>query len=138
MKNLLPQEAHDLVRDNPNSVFIDCRSDAEYFLVGHSLVYRADGTVVRPELIMWADELRMEVNDRFVQDVQAVAPNPQAPIVIICRSGRRSVLAGEALEKAGFSNIHNVLHGFEGSLDPKDQRSALNGWRFDQLPWEQL
>jgi rhodanese-related sulfurtransferase len=138
MKNLLPQQAHDLIRDNPQAVFIDCRSDAEYFLVGHSLVYRPDGSVVRPELIMWADELRMEVNEHFVRDAQSIAPDPHAPVVIICRSGRRSVLACQALEKAGFTDLYNVLHGFEGSLDNKDQRGNQNGWRFDGLAWEQL
>jgi rhodanese-related sulfurtransferase len=138
MKNLLPKQAHDLVRDDPNAVFIDCRSDAEYFLVGHSLVYRQDGTVIRPELIMWADELRMELNDRFVQDVQSVAKNNHQPVVVICRSGRRSVLAGEALEAAGFTDVYNVLHGFEGTLDDQDHRGTLNGWRFNGLPWEQL
>jgi rhodanese-related sulfurtransferase len=138
MKNLLPKQAHDLVRDDNQATFIDCRSDAEYFLVGHSLVYRNDGSIVRPELIMWADELRMEINERFVEDVKNIAPNPSKPVVIICRSGRRSVLAGEALEQAGYTNVINVLHGFEGSLDDTDQRGKQNGWRFDQLPWEQL
>ncbi len=87
---------------------------------------------------MWADELRMELNDRFVQDVQSVAKNNHYPVVVICRSGRRSVLAGQALEAAGFTDVYNVLHGFEGSLDDQDHRGLLNGWRFDRLPWEQL
>jgi hypothetical protein len=34
--------------------------------------------------------------------------------VLICRSGNRSVDAGEALEAAGFSDVYNVLEGFEG------------------------
>ena len=55
-----------------------------------------------------------------------------------CRSGTRAVEAGKALERAGFAEVVNVLHGFEGDLDAHFQRGRLNGWRFDGLPWEQL
>ena len=43
-----------------------------------------------------------------------------------------------ALEAAGFTEVINVLHGFEGDLDAHFHRSTLNGWRFDGLPWEQM
>ena len=59
------------------------------------------------------------------------------PVAIICRSGRRSIEAGEALEAAGFTEVINVLHGFEGDRDEEMHRNTLNGWRVDGLPWEQ-
>jgi rhodanese-related sulfurtransferase len=59
------------------------------------------------------------------------------PIVLICRSGNRSMDAGAALEEAGFTKVYNVLHGFEGDLDENHHRNSSNGWRFDELPWEQ-
>ncbi len=60
------------------------------------------------------------------------------PVLLICRSGQRSLEAAQALEQDGFTDVINVLHGFEGDLDPDFHRSTLNGWRFDGLPWEQL
>jgi rhodanese-related sulfurtransferase len=57
--------------------------------------------------------------------------------VLICRSGNRSQEAGEELERAGFSRVYNVQHGFEGELDERHHRNARAGWRFDGLPWEQ-
>lgn len=33
------------------------------------------------------------------------------PVVLICRSGRRSVAAAEILQKAGFGEIRNVMGG---------------------------
>jgi rhodanese-related sulfurtransferase len=60
------------------------------------------------------------------------------PILLLCRSGQRSVDAGHALEAAGFNRVINVLHGFEGDLNAEFHRSSVNGWRFDQLPWEQM
>ena len=54
------------------------------------------------------------------------------------RRHMRSVEAAMALEQAGFADVINVLHGFEGDLDEQFHRSSLNGWRHDGLPWEQL
>ena len=51
---------------------------------------------------------------------------------------RSSLDAANALEQQGFTDVVNVLHGFEGDLDPEFHRSSLNGWRFEGLPWEQL
>ncbi len=56
-------------------------------------------------------------------------------MLLICRSGNRSTAAARALEGAGFTTVYNVLHGFEGDLDPQRHRNTLNGWRHDGLPW---
>jgi rhodanese-related sulfurtransferase len=58
--------------------------------------------------------------------------------VLLCRSGQRTIDAGLALEAAGFSDVAHVVHGFEGDLDPHFQRSSVNGWRHEGLPWEQM
>jgi len=60
-----------------------------------------------------------------------------APVVLICRSGVRSLEAGKVLIEAGISDVYNVAEGFEGQLDEKHQRSSTGGWRFHGLPWEQ-
>jgi len=59
------------------------------------------------------------------------------PVLLICRSGHRSMFAGEALEAAGFSAVINVLEGFEGPLDEQYHRGTLGGWRWRGLPWQQ-
>ena len=58
-------------------------------------------------------------------------------VVLICRSGQRSIAAGVELEKAGFSEVYNVLEGFEGPLDDSHHRGSVGGWRKEGLPWEQ-
>jgi rhodanese-related sulfurtransferase len=60
------------------------------------------------------------------------------PVLLICRSGQRSLEAAHALDQHGFGDVINVVHGFEGDLDPDFHRSTLNGWRYEGLPWEQL
>ena len=127
MKHLEPLAAYDFLKQNPNSVFIDCRSEMEYLFVGHPV-----GAILVP----WNDGPNWDVNPHFVAHVKKAA-SVDRPSVSICRSGNRSLDAGRALEAAGFTQIYNVLHGFEGELDEQHHRNEQSGWRFAGLPWEQ-
>ncbi|MDE2342178.1 MAG: rhodanese-like domain-containing protein [Betaproteobacteria bacterium] len=127
MKHLTPKEAHALLQAEPEAVFVDVRSEMEHMFVGHP-----HGSV----LIPWIDGPDWDINPNFVPQVKKLASSDR-PVVLICRSGKRSVDAGVALEKAGLSNVYNVLHGFEGDLDEQHHRNAINGWRHDGLPWGQ-
>jgi rhodanese-related sulfurtransferase len=138
MDHLSPRQAHDFLLAHPEAVFVDCRSEAEYFLVGHPIVERPGREPLRPHNVCWADELKLEVNTHFVEDIDALVASKALPVVIVCRSGRRSVAAGEALEAAGYRAVYNVLEGFEGPLDERFRRGTLSGWRLAGLPWEQL
>ena len=131
MKHLTPKETAEFLKMNSNALFIDCRSEMEYLFVGHPV-----GALHVP----WNDGPDWEVNPHFVGQVKKVAGTNHAnrPIVLICRSGNRSVEAGEALRKAGFTQVYNVLHGFEGELDDQHHRGTVAGWRFEGLPWEQV
>ena len=128
MKHLKPREAQALLGANPQAVFIDCRSEMEFFFVGHP---------VGAQHVAWNDGPDWDVNPHFVGQVKKVA-SMNRPIVLICRSGHRSLDAGLALEKSGFTDVYNVLDGFEGPLDEKHHRGKQSGWRMEGLPWEQL
>jgi len=131
MKNLSPRQAHALLQSQPEALFVDVRMEIEYLYVGHP-----PGVVHVP----WYEYPEMQAHpERFVDQVQREAGADLArPVMLICRSGKRTVDAGLALEAAGFNEVVNVLHGFEGELDEHFQRGRVNGWRFDGLPWEQL
>jgi rhodanese-related sulfurtransferase len=127
MKHLEPKEAFEFLQANPEAVFIDVRSEMEHMFVGHPR---------SSILIPWVDGPDWEIDPNFVAHVRKAA-SVNRPIVLICRSGRRSADAGEALEKAGLKEVYNVAHGFEGDLDDTHHRNSHNGWRFDGLPWAQ-
>jgi rhodanese-related sulfurtransferase len=131
MKHLAPREAFEFLHKTPQALLVDCRSEMEYLFVGHPA-----GALH----VSWNDGPDWEVNPHFVGQVKKVAGTNHAhrPIVLICRSGNRSIEAGEALERCGFTDVYNVLHGFEGDLDDSHHRNAKNGWRFEGLPWEQV
>ncbi len=138
MKHLGPREAYAFLLRHPQALWIDCRSEAEFYLVGHPIVEQGVGDPKRPELVVWADELTGDANPDFVAQVERLATGRQQPILISCRSGQRSMRAGEALEAAGFGEVYNQAEGFEGPLDERFRRGTMAGWRFHGLPWEQL
>ncbi len=127
MKSLTPKEAFQFLKNNPNAVLVDVRSEIEFLFVGHPV-----GSIHVP----WNDGPDWEINPDFVAHVKKIA-NEARPVLLICRSGVRSLEAGKALKEAGFREVYNVRHGFEGDLDESHRRSSLNGWRHDRLPWEQ-
>ena len=131
MKHLTPLETWDYLQAHRHALFVDVRMEIEYLYVGHP-----PGVVHVP----WYEYPEMQVHPQaFVLQVRReAAGDPSRPVVLICRSGKRTVDAGLALEAAGFAEVVNVLHGFEGELDEHFQRGRLNGWRHDGLPWEQL
>lgn len=131
MKHITPLEAYEFIQRRPDALFLDVRMEIEYLYVGHP-----PGVVH----LSWYEYPEMSAHpERFVQQVEReVAGDKSRPVVLICRSGKRTVDAGLALEAAGFSDVSNVLEGFEGDLDNKDQRGHINGWRHAGLPWEQL
>jgi rhodanese-related sulfurtransferase len=131
MKHLLPKEAHKYLSEHPDALFVDVRMEIEYLYVGHP-----PGVVH----VAWYEYPDMQTDPpQFVAQVLREAGGDLAkPVLLLCRSGRRTLPAGEALEAAGFSAVVNIVHGFEGEPDEHFQRGHLNGWRFDGLPWEQM
>jgi rhodanese-related sulfurtransferase len=130
MEDLEPKQAQEYLQKNPDALFIDCRSEMEYLFVGHP---------VGALHVAWNDGPDWEVNPHFVGQVKKLAgtDHSRRPIVLICRSGNRSLEAGEELERHGFTRVYHVAHGFEGPLNAQHQRNSTAGWRHDGLPWEQ-
>jgi rhodanese-related sulfurtransferase len=130
VKHLEPRAAWQEIQNTPNALFVDVRMEIESLYVG-----RPPGV----ENIPWYEYPDLQANPaQFAQLVEREAGDKNRPVYLICRSGKRTVEAGEVLEAAGFTHVVNILHGFEGELDATFHRSTVSGWRFDGLPWEQM
>ncbi len=135
IQSLSPQAAFEFIQAQKIRAFIDVRSSMEFLFVGHPL-----SSVNIP----WIDEPNWDVNPNFCADIEQHVQyrypeiDPKTvPVILICRSGVRSLDAGAVLVEAGFKQIYNVLEGFEGELDDDHHRCSIGGWRFHQLPWVQ-
>ncbi|MEN8174187.1 MAG: rhodanese-like domain-containing protein, partial [Pseudomonadota bacterium] len=63
LKDLSPQQAFEMLQEDPRAVLIDIRSTMEYLFVGHPV-----GSVHVP----WIDEPNWQENPHFVTDVRKV------------------------------------------------------------------
>ena len=132
------REAFDLLESKSNSILVDVRSHMEYLFIGHPA-----GAVHIP----WIDEPDWNINPNFVREIRQLVlgglshegfgTHNSVPIVLICRSGKRSLEAGRLLVNEGFEEVYNIKDGSEGELDEDHHRSTVAGWRFEGLPWEQ-
>lgn len=128
IENKNPQQALAFMQSHPESVLVDVRTKMEYFFVGHPV-----GAV----LIPWKDGVPMRLNATFTEQMKAVVNGKNTPVLLLCRSGHRSLVAAKHLEEMGYQNLINIVQGFEGDLDENKHRGNLGGWRFHDLPWQQ-
>ena len=125
--DLTPAEAHDMLMADPSAVLVDVRTAAEWTFVGRPVV---DGA----RFVEWTSWPTGAPNPAFVQDA-GDGLDPDTPIVLLCRSGVRSVTAAHELTAAGHTAVYNVLEGFEGDHDANGHRQG--GWKGADLPWTQ-
>ena len=121
-----PADAWALASDGL-ATLVDVRSAEERKFVGH-----VPGSVH----VAWATGTSLARNPRFLRELEGKA-GKESVLLLLCRSGKRSAAAAEAATKAGFPNVFNVLEGFEGELDERQQRGSTDGWRHRGLPWVQ-
>lgn len=137
---VLPQEAWDILKSEPDSVLVDVRTKAEWSYVG---IPDLDDLGKAPLLVEWLAYPEMTVNPEFTGELfSRFGDRFPGKILFICRSGVRSQDAAEyvanVLGEIGRSALCiNVCEGFEGDLDVHKHRGNLNGWKKRGLPWRQ-
>ncbi|MDD2723484.1 MAG: rhodanese-like domain-containing protein [Methylovulum sp.] len=126
--NLSPLQAWELMQQQPDAVLIDVRTKFEHSFIGHPV-----GAVH----VAWKELPDWLLNPDFVPFVIESVPGRDTPILLLCRSGQRSLEAANALQQVGYTQLINIEGGFEGPLDDDKHRNSLGGWRFHGLPWQQ-
>ena len=121
-----PQLAWELYAGG-HAQLVDVRTAEERKFVGH-----VAGSLHVP----WATGTSMTRNPRFARELEAKVGR-DAAVLLLCRSGKRSVLAAEVATRAGLTRVFNILEGFEGEIDAQQHRGGSDGWRFPGLPWVQ-
>ena len=123
--DISPQLAWQWAQDG-EALLIDIRTEAERDWVGF---------VPGVPFVPWKNWPTMAVNPAFDDQFKAAAP-PGARVLLLCRSGIRSIAAAKRATELGFE-AYNILEGFEGDPDSHAHRGFRGGWRFHGLPWRQ-
>jgi glyoxylase-like metal-dependent hydrolase (beta-lactamase superfamily II)/rhodanese-related sulfurtransferase len=109
-----------------DAVLVDVRTDAERAWVGF---------VPEAVAVTWKQWPGMAMNPNFDAELSAAVPTGKK-VVLLCRSGVRSVAAAKRATELGLQAF-NILEGFEGDPDDHAQRGNKGGWRLHGLPWRQ-
>ena len=109
-----------------DAYLVDIRSHAERAWVG--FIPDVPGI----EFKIWPG---MSVNPEFDAQLQAAVP-AGAKVLMLCRSGLRSVPAAQRAQALGYA-AYNILEGFEGDPNADAHRNTVGGWRKLGLPWRQ-
>ncbi len=137
---LTPAEAHQALTDNPDILYVDVRDPVEINFIGHAagMDKNIPTKLASTELDAKKGAYKMVVNPNFVAEMNALVKSngltKADPIFVSCRSGPRSAVATRLLVAEGYTNVWNLVEGFEGSKTKEGVR-AKNGWRNAGLPW---
>ncbi len=122
---LLPDQAWAVLQATPAAKLVDVRSRPELDLVG-----RIPGAIH----IEWSFYPDWKPNPDFEAQLKSQV-DAESLVMFICRTGGRSNNAALLAKQLGYTEVYNVLQGFEGDANAEKQRSKLNGWKAAGLPW---
>ena len=99
IKSLPPKKAWTYLSTNSAAVLLDVRDRTEYSYVGHP-----KGAINIP----WKELPDWKANALFVDEVRQRIPSHDTPVLLLCRSGQRSLDAAKALATVGYKDLTNV------------------------------
>ena len=84
------EEAHKILQAKKNCVLLDVREEPEY-LSGHAV-----------------DAILLPVDEISVETAENAIPNVDCPVLVYCRTGRRSARAVTALQRLGYREVYDL------------------------------
>jgi len=140
------EQAGKYVADHADkTLFVDVRTAAELTYLGTPAVTDAHVPFEMMDATQWNDKksvYKHNINPNFVADVTARLEKKGLTktdtVFLMCRSGNRSAKGVNLLAAAGYSNVYNVVDGYEGDKSktaPNKGKRTVNGWKNSGLPW---
>lgn len=128
-------QAYEMWKADPATVkIIDVRTPEEFAFVGHpAMAYNVPIAFVTYQRKEGKFTYAPKMNAEFVDLVREIA-KPTDKLLVTCRSGGRSAMGVNALAKAGFTKVYNIVDGVEGdTVDDPDSvfhgKRMKNGWK---------
>ncbi|HEB82745.1 MAG TPA: rhodanese-like domain-containing protein [Gammaproteobacteria bacterium] len=129
IKELMPWDVEERIKENPELMIIDTREECEFSR------FHIEGSMLVPRGI-----LESACEAEYEDAVPDLVNGRDREIVVICRSGLRSVLATQMMQWLGFKNVSSMKTGLRGwndyelplynlnreLLDPDDVDEMLN------------
>ena len=123
--NIPSEKVLNFLKTNPNSVVLDVRTEEEWNGVGKPDAESLNSKTFFISLLIGADRKK---NENFIKDFLQKKISKKDNILVICRSGVRSMAAAKLLQQEGYKNLVNISDGFEGN------QATGEGWKKSNLP----
>ena len=123
--NIPSKKVKDFLNYNPNSVVLDVRTEEEWSSIGKPDAESLNSKTLFISLLLGPDRQK---NENFVKDFIDKKVSKKDNVLIICRSGVRSMAAAKLLQQQGYKNLINISDGFEGNP------ATGEGWKKTNLP----
>jgi rhodanese-related sulfurtransferase len=123
--NIPSEKIKDFLNDNSNTVILDVRTEEEWNNVGKPDAESLNSKTLFISLLLGPDRQK---NVNFVKEFLDKKVSKKDNILVICRSGVRSMAAAKLLQEQGYKNLINISDGFEGNP------ATGEGWKKSNLP----
>jgi rhodanese-related sulfurtransferase len=110
VNEVFPWDVEEMQTANPDLLFVDVREPHEY-----------DAMHVENSLCAPRGVLETCCEYDFDETIPELAAGREREILVICRSGNRSLLAARTMQFMGFKNVHSL-------------KTGLRGWNESDLP----
>lgn len=112
VNELMPWEMEDHLKENPDALILDVREQVEY-----------DAMHIKGSLLVPRGILESACEWDYEETVPELVRARNREVIVVCRSGQRSVLAAHALQVLGFKKVTSLASG-------------IRGWKDYELPLE--
>lgn len=110
VEELFPWDVDELIKQDNGALILDIREECEFF------AYHIEHTMLVPRGI-----LETACEEEYEDSVPELIAARDREIVVICRSGNRSLLAAQTMKTMGYANV-------------KSMQTGLRGWNDYELP----
>lgn len=120
VEEIMPWDLSRLLASGGKPILLDVREPAEFALL------HIPGSLNVPRGV-----LEQSCEWDYDETVPLLAAGRNQEIVVICRSGKRSVLAADTMKKMGFTNVVSLRTGVRGWADFEQSMVGANGEAVD-------
>jgi len=118
---LFPWDLEEQLQENPDTLIVDVREPYEYD------VMHIPGSINVPRGIL---ETACEYD--YEDTVPELVEARDRDVVVVCRSGNRSIFAAEVMQKLGYKNVTSLKTGLRGWSDYEQPFYDNNGNEVDE------
>lgn len=106
VKEIYPWDLEELLEAQPDTLLLDIREQNEF-----------DGAYIENSLFVPRGILEQSCEWDYAETIPELVNARQRPVVVICRSGNRSVLAALTMKMMGYENVTSLKTGIKGCND---------------------